>query len=169
MKKIITSLVLVGTLATAGGFAQVGAAYSRGVNESDNGTAFVGLNVLGDIGLRLEYSKNFSENPELSNEDISRYGLFATYTLPITPSFSLTPKAGMVKSDGSFTVKDSFKKVSDSSTTFTYGLEVNYQLNRAISMFVGYTDYGNKFESIGDVDASEFDSQNYTFGIKIDL
>ena len=169
MKKIITSLVLVGTLATAGGFAQVGAAYSRGVNESDNGTAFVGLNVLGDIGLRLEYSKNFSENPELSNEDISRYGLFATYTLPLTPSFSITPKAGMVKNDGSFTVKNSLKKVSDSSTNFTYGLEVNYQLNSAISMFVGYTDYGNKFESIGDVDASEFDSQNYTFGIKIDL
>lgn len=169
MKKIITSLVLLGTLATADGFAQVGAAYSKGVNDSNNGTAFVGLKVLGDIGLRLEYSKNFSENPELSKENISRYGLFATYTLPITPSFSLTPKAGMVKNDGSFTVKDTLEKVTDSSTTFTYGLEVNYQINRSVSLFVGYTDYGNKFDSIGDVDASEFDSQNYTFGVKLDI
>ncbi len=169
MKKIITSLVLLGTFATAGSFAQVGAAYSRGENDSNNGTAFVGLNVLGDIGLRLEYSKNFSENPEFSKEDISRYGLFATYTLPITPSFSVTPKVGMVKNDGRFTVKNSLEKVSDSSTDFTYGLEVNYQYNNNISFFVGYTDYGNKFDSIGDVDASEFDSQNYTFGIKIDI
>ena len=169
MKKIITSLVLLGTFATAGSFAQVGAAYSRGENDSNNGTAFVGLNVLGDIGLRLEYSKNFSENPEFSKEDISRYGLFATYTLPITPSFSVTPKVGMVKNDGRFTVKNSLEKVSDSSTDFTYGLELNYKLNSAISMFVGYTDYGNKFDSIGAVDASEFDSQNYTFGVKIDI
>ncbi len=169
MKKIIISLVLLGTVVTAGSFAQVGAAYSRGANDSNNGTAFVGLNLLGDIGLRLEYSKNFSENPDLSKEDISRYGLFATYTLPITPFFSVTPKVGMVKNDGSFTVKNSLEKVSDSSTDFTYGLEVNYQYNNNISFFVGYTDYGNKFDSIGAVDASEFDSQNYTFGIKIDI
>ena len=159
----------MGTLATANGFAEVGAAYSRGVNDSNNGTAFVGLNVLGDIGLRLEYSKNFSENPALSQEDISRYGLFATYTLPLTPSFSITPKAGILKTDGSFTVKNSLEQLSDSSTTFTYGLEVNYEVNRAVSLFVGYTDYGNKFDSISSVDASEFDSQNYTIGIKIDI
>jgi len=29
MKKIITSLIVLGTLATAGGFAQIGAAYSK--------------------------------------------------------------------------------------------------------------------------------------------
>ena len=169
MKKIITSLLLAGSLAMAGGFAQVGAGYSKGDNDTDNGTAFVGVNVLGNIGLRLEYSKNFSEHPEFSKEDISRYGLFATYTLPLISGLSVTPKIGLTKTDGDFEVADTVKTVSDSSTSFTYGLEVNYQFNDLISLFVGYTDYGNKFDSIGSVSASELDSQNYTFGIKLDI
>jgi len=153
----------------AGSFAQVGAGYSRGDNDTDNGTAFVGVNVLGNIGLRLEYSKNFSDHPEFSKEDISRYGLFATYTLPLTSAFSVTPKIGLTKTDGDFEVMDTVKTVSDSSTNFTYGLEINYHYNELISLFVGYTDYGNKFDSIGSVKASELDSQNYTFGIKLDI
>ena len=163
------TLVLTGSLAIAGSFAQVGAGYSKDDNDGDTGSAFVGVNVLSNIGLRLEYSKNISENPEFSKEDISRYGLFATYTLPLTSSFSVTPKAGLIKTDGEFTVKDTVDIVSDSSTNFTYGLEVNYHYNDLISLFVGYTDYGNKFDDIGSVKASELDSQNYTFGIKIDI
>lgn len=162
-------LLFMSGLVLADGFAQIGAAYSKGANDSDNGTAFVGLKVLGDLGLRLEYSKNFSEHSELSKEDISRYGLFATYTLPLTTSFSITPKAGLVKTDGSFETKGVIEKISNSSTDFTYGLEANYHYNRSISFFIGYTDYGNKFENIGSISASEFDSQNYTFGIKIDI
>ena len=166
---MILSLLLVGNLAIAGGFAQVGAGYSRGDNESDNGTAFVGLNVLGNIGLRLEYSKNFSEHPAFTKEDISRYGLFATYTIPLTSAFSITPKAGLTKTDGDFEFINTVEKVTDSSTNFTYGLELNYQYNDIVSLFVGYTDYGNKFDDIGSVKASELDSQNYTFGIKLDI
>ncbi len=169
MKKIVTSLILVGSLAMAGSFAQVGAGYSRGDNDTDNGTAFVGLNVLGNIGLRLEYSKNFSEHPEFSKEDISRYGLFATYTLPLVSSLSVTPKIGLTKTDGDFTVVDTVKSVTDSSTNFTYGLEVNYSYNEMISLFVGYTDYGNKFDNIGSVKASKLDSANYLFGIKLEI
>jgi len=168
MKKIVTSLILIGSLAMAGSFAQVGAGYSKGDNDTDNGTAFIGLNVLGNIGLRLEYSKNFSEHPEFSKEDISRYGLFATYTVPLTSTFSVTPKAGIIKTDGDFEIND-ITKVTDSSTNFTYGLEINYHYNELISLFVGYTDYGNKFDDIGSVKASELDSANYTFGIKLDI
>jgi len=169
MKKIITSLIFISSLVMAGSFAQVGAGYSKGDNDSNNGTGFIGLNVLGNIGLRLEYSKNFSEHPEFSKEDISRYGLFATYTLPLTSAFSVTPKVGLTKSDGEFEVVDTIDKVSDSSTNFTYGLELNYHYNELISLFVGYTDYGNKFDDIGSVKASELDSANYTFGIKLDI
>jgi len=169
MKKIVTSLILVGSLAMAGSLGEVGAGYSQGDNNSNNGTGFIGLNVLGNIGLRLEYSKNFSEHSEFSKEDISRYGLFATYTLPLTSSFSVTPKAGLTKTDGEFEVLNSIKTVSDSSTNFTYGLEVNYRYNEMVSLFVGYTDYGNKFDDIGSVKASKLDSANYTFGIKLDI
>ena len=169
MKKIVTSLILIGSLAMAGSFAQVGAGYSKGDNDSNNGTGFIGVNVLSNIGLRLEYSKNFSEHSEFSKEDISRYGLFATYTLPLTSAFSVTPKIGLTKTDGEFEVVDTIKTVSDSSTNFTYGLEVNYHYNELISLFVGYTDYGNKFDDIGSVKASELDSANYTFGIKLDI
>jgi hypothetical protein len=169
MKKIVSSLILLGSLAMAGSFAQVGAGYSQGDDESDNGTAFIGMNVFGNLGLRLEYSKNFSEHSEFSKEDISRYGLFATYTLPLTSSFSVTPKVGLTKTDGDFELVDTIETVSDSSTDFTYGLEVNYHYNEMISLYVGYTDYGNNFDDIGSVKASELDSANYTFGIKLDI
>jgi len=169
MKKIVVNLMLIGSLATAGSIGEVGAGYSRGDNSSDNGTAFVGVNVLAGAGLRLEYSKNFSEHSEFSKEDISRYGLFATYTVPLPASFSVTPKVGLTKTDGEFQVKDTVETVSDSSTNFTYGLEVNYEFNDFFSMYVGYTDYGNEFDSIGSVNSSSLDSQNYTFGIKLDI
>ena len=169
MKKIVASLMLAGTLLSAGGFAQVGLGYSQGDNDGDFATGFAGINVLGDIGLRLEYTKNVSEHPEFSKEDISRYGLFATYTLPLTSFFSVTPKVGLVKVDGDFTVQGAIVDVADSSTNFTYGLEANYHYNESISLFVGYTDYGNKFDDIGSVKASKLDSANYTFGIKIDI
>jgi len=169
MKKTVISLMLVSSLTMASGFAQVGAGYSQGDNDTDNVTAFVGMNVLSSIGLRLEYSKNFSDHPRFSKEDISRYGLFATYTLPLSSAFSVTPKVGLTKTDGEFEIVDTVETVSDSSTNFTYGLEINYHYNELVSLFVGYTDYGNKFDNIGSVKASELDSQNYTFGIKIDI
>ena len=169
MKKVIINLILAGSLAMAGSFAQIGAGYSKGDNDTNNGTAFVGMNLLGNVGLRLEYSKNFSEHPEFSKEDISRYGLFATYTLPLASGFSVTPKVGLTKTDGEFEVVDTIDNITDSSTEFTYGLEINYHYNELISLFIGYTDYGNKFDDIGSVKASELDSANYTFGIKLDI
>lgn len=169
IKKTVGSLLLISSLATAGGFAQIGAGYSKGDNDGDMATGFIGMNVLSNLGLRLEYTKNFSEHPEFTKEDISRYGLFATYTLPLTSSFSVTPKVGLSKTDGEFEFTDAVEKVTDSSTTFTYGLEVNYHYNDLISLFVGYTDYGNKFDTLDSVKASKLDSQNYTFGIKLDI
>jgi len=142
---IIASFTLFSPLATAG-FVQLGLGYSKGDNDGDIGTGFAGMNVLGNIGARLEYSKNISEHPQFSKEDISRYGLFATYTVPLTPQFSITPKIGLTKVDGSFKTRDVLNAVSDSSTEFTYGLEGNYHYNQMISFFLGYTDYGNKLE-----------------------
>ena len=168
MKKIILSFLLAGSLLSAGSLVQVGAGYSKGDNDGDIGTAFIGRDILLGMGLRLEYNKNISEHPEFSKEDISRYGLFATYTLPITSSFSVTPKAGLTKTDGDFTLEDA-TKVTDSSTDFTYGLEVNYHYNDLVALFVGYTDYGNEFDKLDDVKASKLDSQNYTVGIKLDF
>ena len=168
MKKTILSLLLVSSLATASGFAQIGAAYAKGDNDSDMATGFIGLNVLSAIGLRLEYTKNFSEHSEFTTEDISRYGLYATYTLPLVAGLSVTPKAGLVQTDGKFETEDTLEALSDSSTDFTYGLEINYQLNSLVSMFVGYTDYGDELD-IKDIDTSKMDTKNYTFGVKIDF
>jgi len=168
MKKIVLSFLLAGSLLSAGSLVQVGAGYSKGDNDGDIGTAFIETGLFTMVGLRLEYSKNISEHPEFKKEDISRYGLFATYTVPLTSSFSLTPKAGIIKTDGDFTLEDA-TKVTDSSTDFTYGLEVNYEYSNLVSLFIGYTDYGNKFDDIGDIKASELDSQNYTFGVKLDF
>ncbi len=168
MKKIILCGVLVTSLTMANSFAELGLGYSKG-NESDNFVTLHGaLKVFGNIAARLEYTKNISDNPEFSNEDISRYGLFATYTLPILPSLSLTPKLGLTKTDGSFQVLETLDTITQSTTTFTYGIELNYDFNDKMSAFVGYTDYGNDF-SIEEFDTSKLDSANYTFGIKIHL
>lgn len=168
MKKIILTLFLLTGLVIANSFGQLGLAYSKGENEGDYATGFAGINVLGNLGLRLEYSKNFSENPEFSKEDISRYGLFATYTLPLTSAFSITPKAGITQTDGSITLKDATDSITDDSTEFTYGLEVNYHYNDQLLFYVGYTDYGQELD-LKNIDTDKLETQNYTFGIKIDL
>ena len=168
MKKILLSLLVSGTMVSAGSFGQLGLGYSKGDNSDNFITAFGSLNVLGNIGARLEYTKNMTENPEFSKEDISRYGLFATYTLPLIGGFSVTPKIGLTKTDGSFTILDTLEKVSKSSTDFTYGLEVNYALNEKVYAYVGYTDYGNELE-IKHIDTSKMDTANYTFGVKLDF
>ena len=168
MNKIIISLILASGIMMANGAAQVGLGYSKGDNNGDMATAFAGVNVFSNIGLRLEYTKNISEHAEFSKEDISRYGLFATYTLPLTSALSVTPKAGLIKTDGEFETLDTLQTVSDSSTEFTYGLEINYSYNDLVSFYVGYTDYGSELD-INNIDTSKMDTQNYTIGVKIDL
>lgn len=168
MKKTVLALLLATSLATAGSLVQLGAGYAKGDNSGDMATGFIGVDVISAIGLRLEYTKNFSEHSEFTKEDISRYGLFATYTIPLISGLSVTPKAGLTKTDGEFETVDTIKTLSDSSTEFTYGLEINYELNRMVSLFLGYTDYGNELD-IKDIDTSKMDTANYTFGIKIDI
>jgi opacity protein-like surface antigen len=171
MKKIkifVFSTLLMSSTVMADSIGELGLGYSKGDNSDNFITAFGSLDVIGNIGARLEYTKNTSENSQFSKEDISRYGLFATYTLPILPNISLTPKIGLVKTDGEFQLEDTLKTITDSSTTFTYGLELNYDLNDKISAFIGYTDYGNELD-IKDFDTSELDTANYTFGIKIHI
>ena len=168
MKKIILSFIAAGSLVLAGSFAQLGLGLSKGDNSDKHITAFGSLNVLGNLGARLEYTKNITENPAFSSADISRYGLFATYTLTVLPNVSLTPKVGLVKTDGSFKLVETLYDVSHSSTDFTFGLEANYELNENMSIFVGYTDYGNSLD-IKNIDKDKLDTANYTFGIKINL
>jgi len=168
MKKVILCGLLATSLTMANSFGEIGLGYSKGDNTNNFITVHGELKVLGNMGARLEYTKDISENPAFSREDISRYGLFATYTLPILPSVSLTPKVGLIKTDGTFQLFDTLSTISKSSTTFTYGMELNYDFNDNISAFVGYTDYGNNFD-IEEFDTSKLDSANYTFGIKIHL
>ena len=168
MKKIMLGIFLISNIMMPDGFAQVGLGYSKGNENSDIVTGFLGAKVLSNIGLRLEYTKNISEHPEFSKEDVSRYGLFATYTLPVGASLSFTPKVGIIQTDGEFQVQNTIETVSDSSTEFTYGLEINYSYNNLVSFFIGYTDYGNELD-VNNIDTSKMDTANYTVGIKIDI
>jgi len=167
MKKILLSILLISSMAMAE-VGEIGLGYAKGNNSDNFITGFASLKIVGDIGARLEYTKNISENPEFSKEDISRYGLFATYTLPILPNISITPKIGLTKTDHAFKLLETVGEVTKSSTKFTYGLEMNYDLNDQMSIFVGYTDYGNTLD-IKSIDTSKLDTANYTFGIKIHI
>jgi hypothetical protein len=168
MKKIIFILAFVTTLVSADVLGNVGLGYSKGNNDGNYVTAFGGLNVFGGIGLRLEYTKNVDEHKAFSKEDVSRYGLFATYSLHLLPSIAFTPKIGLVKTDGDFTLKDTIDKVSDSDTQFTYGLEVDYFLNNQFSIFVGYTDYGDELD-IEHINSKDLDSSNFMVGFKLHI
>ena len=169
MKKIIISAVAMVSIVSAGSLSNIGLAYSHGDDKSKNITTFLSYGVLAGVDLRFEYNRNISDYKEFSNADINRYALFATYTQPLGPSFSLTPKVGLAKTDGKFKTIETLKKVTDSSTTFTYGLELNYDINDMASAFVGYTDYGHDFKKVKDIKASKINSKNITVGLKINL
>ena len=166
MKKLILILFLMAGTIQANMIGEIGAGYAKGNNDGDMVTVFGSLPLLGSIGVRLEYTKNISEHPEFSKEDVSRYGVFATYTLYLVPHLSVTPKIGMTKTDSEFKVVEVLKNVTDSSTEFTYGIELNYDVSRSASLFIGYTDYG-KEQDIKDIDTSALDNANYTIGLKL--
>jgi len=169
MKKILLALALFMASVHADSIGNAGLGYSKGDNGADYVTGFASLNVIAGAALRLEYTKNFSEHKEFSKEDISRYGVFATYELALLPGLSVTPKIGLIKTDGEFEALDTLKKVTDSDTQFTYGLEIDYYLNGQFSAFLGYTDYGKKFRSTKDVSLDAMDKANYMLGIKFHL
>ena len=168
MKKIILATLLTLSTLSADWIGQAGLGYSRGDNGANYVTAFAGADMFMGAGLRLEYTKNFSEHDEFTKEDISRYGIFATYQFSLVPYIAITPKIGLVKTDGEFTISDVSKTFSKSSTEFTYGLELDYYYNDFLAIFVGYTDYGNELD-IKDIDTSKMDTSNFTLGFKLHL
>ena len=169
MKKILLVCLLFVASMQADSIGNAGIGYSKGDNDGDMITAFGSLNIIAGAALRLEYTKNISEHPEFSKEDVTRYGLFATYELSLLPGLSATPKIGLVKTDGEFEFVDSLKKVTDDDTKFTYGLELDYYFNDQFSLFLAYTDYGDKLKSIDDIAVDEMDQANYTLGLKLHL
>jgi len=180
MRKFILSAIASTYLFSAGldsatslfdnSFSEIGLAYNRGEDKSNNVTAFYEYSLLLGAGLRFEYSKNISEHPEFSKTDISKYGLFAIYNIAIPgTSFYITPKMGMVKTNGEFELYDTYKKVTSKETTFTYGVEANYEFNDNASLFIGYTDYGNNIKSKEDVKLDNLDTKNVSIGLKIKL
>lgn len=168
MKKIVLAVLLAASTLAADFIGQAGLGYSRGNNDANYVTAFAGAELFMGAGLRVEYTKNFSENSTFDKEDITRYGLFATYQFGLIPNIAITPKIGLIKTDGEFTFKDATNAVSKSSTDFTYGLELDYYYNPLVSFFLGYTDYGNELD-IDNPDISEMDTANFTLGVKIHL
>lgn len=163
MKKIILAVMLTVSTISADWLGQAGLGYSKGNNGENHITAFAGAELFMGAGLRLEYTKNFSEHPEFSKEDVSRYGLFATYQFSLIPYIAITPKIGLVKTDGEFEILETAQALSKSSTKFTYGLELDYYYNDFLSIYLGYTDYGKDF------DIDDMDTANFTLGFKLHI
>ena len=168
MKKLLLTSLMAATMAVNASAIEVGAGLAPGDKSGNMATIFASLDVLSNIGLRAEYTKNISEHKEFSREDLSRMGIFATYTLPLTSAFSVTPKAGIVKTDGEFEIAEITQKLTDSETKFTYGLELNYDYNENIAIFLGYTDYGDTID-LKKISKTDIDNANVTVGIKIRL
>ena len=169
MKRYIFGSIFLASLLNASSMVNFGIAYANGSDSSKNITTFISYNVFAGVNLRFEYNRNIADYKEFLNSDINRYALFVTYNQALSNSFSITPKVGLVKTDGKFTTIDTLKKVTDSSTNFTYGVELNYDINSVASVFVGYTDYGHRFKKVKDIKASKIDSKNISLGVKINL
>lgn len=168
MKKIASVLILASSIVLAGSFGQFGLGYSKGGDSEDYITGFGSIKVIGNINMQLEYTKSLSENNLFSSDDISRYGLFATYNIPFSKTLSVTPKIGLTKTDGKFEIKDTLEKVTDSSTEFSYGIDANFRFSDVMSAYVGYVDYGHALD-VTNIDVSKIDNKNFTFGIKFDI
>lgn len=168
MKKIVLAIIMLASTLSADWLGNGGLAYSRGNNDANYVTGFFGVNALMGAGVRLEYTKNFSEHDEFTKEDISRYGIFLTYQFGMIPNIAITPKVGLTQTDGEFSTTDVAKAVSKSSTEFTYGLELDYYYNSLLSFFIGYTDYGNELD-IESIDTSKMDTSNVSIGFKLHL
>lgn len=169
MKKIVTTIALLSTLTFAGEHPiEVGIGYAPGDNNGDMITTFASMTVFSGLGARLEYTTNINEGNIFVKEDVSRYGLYAMYNLPITSYLSLTPKMGIVQNDSTISVSDVLGSVNGSSTEFTYGLEVNYNYNEKIAFYLGYTDYGNNFD-FNNFNSDYMDSANFSFGLKVGI
>jgi hypothetical protein len=166
MRRVILGSLIFTSAIFADILGYVGAGYSKGDNGGNMVSAFGAVKLFFGVDLRLEYTKNIDEHSAFSKEDVTRYGLFATYSLPIAPYIELMPKIGVVRTEGEWSLKDAIKEVSDSGTKFTYGLELDYFINGAFSIFVGYNDYGHSVK-ISDISSSEFDSANYIAGVKL--
>ncbi len=169
MKNLILAIMVATSVSVAGSISGAGVAYSQGTDESKNITTFLNYNLVAGFDLRFEYNRNISDYKEFLTSDINRYALFATYTQPVGYSLSITPKMGMVKTNGEFETLSTLKKVSDSSTDFTYGVELNYDLSDNLALFAGYTDYGHNFKSLKDIKKSEIESKNFSAGLKINF
>ena len=163
MKKIVLVVMLLAGTLSADWLGQAGLGYSKGNNGENHVTGFAGVELFMGAGVRLEYTKNFSEHPEFTKEDVSRYGLFVTYQFSLIPYIAITPKIGLVKTDGDFEILETAQVLSKSSTKFTYGLELDYYYNDFVSVYLGYTDYGNDF------DIKDMDTANFTLGLKLHL
>jgi len=179
MKYIITSFIastyiLASGLNTTslldGSVQELGLSISKANEDTKNITGFFEYSLLMGAGLRFEYSKNINDLSEYSSTDISKYGLFAVYNFTIpTSSFSITPKVGLVKTDSEFELLDTYEKVTSDETKFTYGVELNYNINSKASLFVGYTDYGNNIKSKDDIKLDNLDGKNVAVGFKFKL
>ena len=169
MKKIIFYMLILASISNANSISGLGLAFSHGDDKSKNITTLLNYNVALGIDLRFEYNRNISDYKEYFSTDINRYALFATSTLPLGYSFSVTPKVGLAKTNGKFKTYETLKKITDSSIAFTYGAELNYNLSNKVSAFLGYTDYGHSFKKIKDIKASKINSKNITVGLKINL
>jgi len=168
MKKMIISSILCLGLSTQAQAIEAGIGLAPGDKSGSIATVFGSVDVLSNIELRLEYTKNISEHKSFSKENLSRMGIFATYTLPLTSVFSITPKVGIVKTDGEFEFSEVTEKLTDSDTKFTYGLELNYDYNDNLAIFLGYTDYGDTID-LKDLNKKDMDNDNFTVGLKFKL
>ena len=179
MRLLLTALMASGYIVASGfsttslldgAFHEVGLSISKGEEDTKNITGFYEYSLLMGAGLRFEYSKNISDISEFSSADISKYGLFAIYNFNfIGTNFSITPKAGIVKTDGEFETLDTLQKVTSEETKFTYGVELNYNINNRASLFLGYTDYGNNIETKEDIKLDNLDGKNVALGFKVKL
>jgi len=179
MKKLVMSMLASGYLFSSGfnttslldgSVQELGIALSKGKADAKNVTGFFEYSLLMGAGLRFEYSKTISEFSEFSSADINKYGLFAVYNMPFPgTSFSVTPKVGLVKTDGEFETYDTLRKITSDETKFTYGIELNYNFNNKASVFVGYTDYGNNIKSTDDIELDNIDGKNVAVGFKLQL
>jgi len=141
------------------------------LEDMDMGTALeltAGTVFSNNFGVEAKFSKSvvLSEETEAgvtAEADIMTISLFATYSLPLSPEFTLVPKVGFTNFSTDVELSNNQgQSVSgdDSNMNVSFGFDAKYNFSPTTNLYVGFTIFNPEFEG------EDFDANHISFGLQ---
>ena len=166
---IATSMAMADMATEIKTYAGVGVTMEN-IEDLDMGTALelaAGIVFSNNFGAEAKLSKSIvpaedSEDGITAEADVMTFSIFATYSLPLSPKFTLVPKVGFTNfsTDLEVSYQGQSASADDSNMNFSFGFDVKYNFNPTANLYVGYTIFNPEFED------EDFDASHISFGLQ---